>query len=184
MKISKRAIGPRKYWSEVKWCGYTEEVPCIFNAGVAQLVERDLAKVEVVGSRPISRSSSRYGCVAQLAEHLTLNQGVVDSTSTTFTILKYRVSTKRLRRGLACQSAWCAETATGSKGKSRSGSNPDNPTSSEDGLHRAPVKSSYRRLASALGEGLNDRRAAKLGGLQNGNNRLAPLRPNQQIGEA
>ncbi len=27
-----------------------------FNAGVAQLVERDLAKVEVAGSNPVSRS--------------------------------------------------------------------------------------------------------------------------------
>ena len=29
------------------------------NAGIAQLVERNLAKVEVVGSRPISRSTFR-----------------------------------------------------------------------------------------------------------------------------
>ena len=29
------------------------------NAGVAQLVERDLAKVEVVGSYPITRSMSK-----------------------------------------------------------------------------------------------------------------------------
>ena len=31
----------------------------IFNAGIAQLVERNLAKVDVAGSSPVSRSTSR-----------------------------------------------------------------------------------------------------------------------------
>jgi len=31
------------------------------NAGVAQLVERDLAKVEVAGSNPVSRSKKLFG---------------------------------------------------------------------------------------------------------------------------
>ena len=35
-----------------------------FPAGVAQLVERDLAKVEVVGSSPIARSIKKTGSVS------------------------------------------------------------------------------------------------------------------------
>ena len=44
-------------------------------AGVAHLVERRLAKAEVAGSSPVSRSN-KYAPLAQLVEHLTLNQGV------------------------------------------------------------------------------------------------------------
>ena len=34
-------------------------------AGIAQLVERNLAKVEVAGSNPVSRSTPRLGSVAE-----------------------------------------------------------------------------------------------------------------------
>jgi hypothetical protein len=36
-------------------------------AGIAQLVERNLAKVEVAGSNPVSRSTPRLGSVAEWA---------------------------------------------------------------------------------------------------------------------
>ena len=49
------------------------------NAGVAHLVERRLAKAEVAGSSPVSRSTE-YAPLAQLVEHLTLNQGVQGSS--------------------------------------------------------------------------------------------------------
>ena len=48
------------------------------SAGVAHLVERRLAKAEVAGSSPVSRST--YAPLAQLVEHLTLNQGVQGSS--------------------------------------------------------------------------------------------------------
>ena len=48
-------------------------------AGVAHLVERRLAKAEVAGSSPVSRSN-KYAPLAQLVEHLTLNQGVQGSS--------------------------------------------------------------------------------------------------------
>jgi hypothetical protein len=34
-------------------------------AGIAQLVERNLAKVEVAGSNPVSRSTTQLGSVAE-----------------------------------------------------------------------------------------------------------------------
>ncbi len=37
----------------------------IYIAGIAQLVERNLAKVEVAGSSPVSRSSSLSGDIAK-----------------------------------------------------------------------------------------------------------------------
>jgi hypothetical protein len=37
------------------------------NARVAQLVERDLAKVEAAGSSPVSRSFKKYGNVENTA---------------------------------------------------------------------------------------------------------------------
>ena len=49
------------------------------SAGVAHLVERRLAKAEVAGSSPVSRSTE-YAPLAQLVEHLTLNQGVQGSS--------------------------------------------------------------------------------------------------------
>ena len=60
-------------------------MPRSFEAGVAQLVERDLAKVEVVGSRPITRSIF-CGGVAQLVEQVTLNHWVQGSSPCTPTI--------------------------------------------------------------------------------------------------
>ncbi len=41
----------------------TEERTEVNDAGVVQLVERNLAKVEVVGSKPIARSKSDDGAV-------------------------------------------------------------------------------------------------------------------------
>ena len=49
------------------------------DAGIAHLVERRLAKAEVAGSSPVSRSTE-YAPFAQLVEHLTLNQGVQGSS--------------------------------------------------------------------------------------------------------
>ena len=55
------------------------EVTNFHDAGVAHLVERRLAKAEVAGSSPVSRSTE-YAPLAQLVEHLTLNQGVQGSS--------------------------------------------------------------------------------------------------------
>ena len=51
-------------------------------AEIAQLVERDLAKVQVAGSSPVFRSRicSDQDSLAQLAEQLTLNQRVQGSS--------------------------------------------------------------------------------------------------------
>ncbi len=43
------------------WPGRRNLLKIYRGAGVAQLVERDLAKVEVVGSRPITRSTLFFG---------------------------------------------------------------------------------------------------------------------------
>ena len=47
------------------------------DAGVAQLVERQPSKLNVVGSRPITRS---IAAIAQLVEQLICNQQVVGSS--------------------------------------------------------------------------------------------------------
>ena len=48
-------------------------------AGVAQLVERQPSKLNVASSNLVSRSKM-YASLAQLVEHLTLNQEVTGST--------------------------------------------------------------------------------------------------------
>ena len=49
------------------------------NAGIAQLVERQPSKLNVASSNLVSRSKM-YASLAQLVEHLTLNQEVTGST--------------------------------------------------------------------------------------------------------
>ena len=63
------------------FCGFTEvyifavrkaELFCFINAGVAQLVERHLAKVEVAGSSLVSRSESKNSVLITLNIEFTL----------------------------------------------------------------------------------------------------------------
>gem|GEM_PF-5658591 len=58
----------------------------VFEASVAQLVERHLAKVVVEGSTPFARSML-HGGVAQLVEQVTLNHWVLGSNPGTPTIM-------------------------------------------------------------------------------------------------
>lgn len=55
------------------------KLPTIKNAEVAQLVERQPSKLNVASSNLVSRSKM-YASLAQLVEHLTLNQEVTGST--------------------------------------------------------------------------------------------------------
>ena len=64
------------------------------NAGIAQLVERNLAKVEVAGSNPVSRSNSspNYGSVAEwLCSGLQLRVRRFDSDPSLHIINKIKV---------------------------------------------------------------------------------------------
>ena len=65
-----------------------------FEASVAQLVERHLAKVVVEGSTPFARSIC-YGGVAQLVEQVTLNHWVHGSSPCTPTICEGRLNASR-----------------------------------------------------------------------------------------
>ena len=54
--------------------------------GNSSVVERHLAKVKVASSNLVSRSIIKYGCIAQLGEHLPYKQGVTGSSPVSPTI--------------------------------------------------------------------------------------------------
>ena len=98
-----------------KTCGFdSHSVHQVF-AGIAQLVEHNLAKVEVAGSSPASRSIFSGG-IAQLAEQPAFNRQVLGSTPSAPTIFCFIGVSPRGPRHWSLKSAFA-------------GSNPATPAS-------------------------------------------------------